>query len=110
MNPTTARFITSATALPAEALAVLYEEFLERWRHGCPPRRTPRSTTLSDRRCSRVPMNWSRSARVFTRSARPPDAIAARAVHKRVKLTKDQYRALLDPFTAASVPVPDRDN
>ncbi|WP_207919736.1 hypothetical protein, partial [Micromonospora sp. KC207] len=36
--------------------------------------------------------------------------IAARAVHKRMELTEARYRVLLDPFTAAGVPVPDRDN
>lgn len=34
MDPTTARFVSSATALPAAAPAVLYEAFLERWPHG----------------------------------------------------------------------------
>ncbi|WP_338779108.1 hypothetical protein [Streptomyces sp. DG1A-41] len=119
MDPTTARFVSSATALPAAALAALYEAFMERW-----PRGGREGSRVA--RVSASEHSWIDHA---VRSALLPRAveleqiraslhsdsksacvIAARAVHKRMKLTEAQYRALLDPFTLAGVPVPDRDS
>ncbi|MGW0611387.1 hypothetical protein [Streptomyces sp. NPDC002788] len=119
MDPTTARFISSATALPAAALAALYEAFLERWPQG--GREGSRAARVSASEHSWID-HAVRSALLLRavelkqfRASLHSDSlsacvIAARAVHKRKKLTEAQYRALLDPFTAAGVPVPDRDN
>ncbi|WP_309054888.1 hypothetical protein [Streptomyces sp.] len=118
MDPTTVRFVSSATALPAAALAAVYEAFREGWPRG--GREASRAA-----RVSASEQSWIDHA---VRSALLPRAveldqvraslhsnsksacvIAARAVHKRVKLSEAQYRALLDPFASAGVPVPDRD-
>ncbi|MFI1652482.1 hypothetical protein ACH4XT_36895 [Streptomyces avidinii] len=117
MDPTTARFISSATALPADALTLLYEAFLDRWPQG----------GREGSRAARVSASEQSAIGHAVRSALLPRAaeleqvrkslhsdsksacvIAARAVHKRAKLTEAQYRALLDPFTAAGAAVPPR--
>lgn len=117
MDPTTARFITSATALPPEALAVLYGAFLERWRQGGREGSRAARVSASDHsaidhavRSALLPRaaELEQVRKSLHSDSKSACVIAARAVHKRVKLTEDQYRALLDPFATAGVPVPAR--
>ncbi|MGW1656372.1 hypothetical protein [Streptomyces atratus] len=105
MDPTTARHIRSATALPADALAVLDQASSA---GGTRAARVPASEhsaidhAVASALLLRVDeLNQVREG-LLTQS-KSACAIAARAVHKRGKLTEDQHRAVLDPFTAAGV-------
>ena len=119
MNPTTARFISCATALPAAELAVVYEASLDRWpqggREGSQAARasaSEHSAIVHAVRSALLPRadELEQVRRSLHSDSKSACVIAALAVHKRTKLTEAQYRALLDPFTAAGVPVPDRDD
>ncbi|MGW6943855.1 hypothetical protein ACWGF3_33275 [Streptomyces xanthophaeus] len=118
MDPATAGFIASATALPSAALAVLCEEFLERWPQGGREGSLAARVSASEHsaidhavRSALLPrvVELEQVHKSLHSDSKSACVIAARAVHKRTKLTEAQYRALLDPFTSAGLPVPDRD-
>lgn len=118
MDPATARFIETATALPAATLSAVYDESLDRWRPG--GREASRALRLSASEDSAI-VHAVRSALLpraaeldavrqgLHSDAKSACAIAARAVCKRAKLTDDQYLVLLEPFTAAGAAAPDRE-
>ncbi|MFD3654621.1 hypothetical protein [Streptomyces sp. NPDC058620] len=118
MDLSVARFIEAVTALPADTLATVYEESLDRWPHGGRDVSRAAAVSASENSAIQHAVRVALLERVHDLDKAHPGlrggiksacCIAARAVIKRAKLTEVQYRLLLDPFTAVGVPVPARD-
>lgn len=117
MEASTARFIAVVMALPAPTLAAVYEDWLDRWSQGGRDVSGAAGVSASENSAIRKAVRTALLQRDDTLDKEagvsgdimPLCAIAARVVCKRAKLTEEQYRLMLDPFTAAGVHVPARD-
>ncbi|MDV9191882.1 hypothetical protein R6L23_27390 [Streptomyces sp. SR27] len=115
MDPVTARFIETATALPPATLATVFDEMVKRrstgGREASREAKVSASENSSINRAVRSALLPRADELTESRNGLHSDAIsacgiAARAVRKRGKLTEEQYVVLVEPFMRTDAAVP----